>query len=147
MSRQEMRQNSPLLLFFYSYAATIILAKAITILTNNTLPSVQYTRVSKQARGDSEINLDVEGASLSKTIWDISPAYRQKAFVRSLCVWCSMRAHSRLYSEGEILRFCATASSSLSSLRYTRGLMIGTMMRSTRPLKPGLVFIVVAIST
>ena len=36
MSRQEMRQKSPLLLFFYSYAATIILANAITILTKDT---------------------------------------------------------------------------------------------------------------
>src|SRR5213076_549108 len=35
------------------------------------------------------------------------------------------------YSEGEVLRFCATTSSSLSSLRYTCRLMIGTMMRST----------------
>lgn len=32
-----MRQKSPLLLFFYSYAATIILANAITILTNDIL--------------------------------------------------------------------------------------------------------------
>lgn len=37
MSRQQMRQKSPLLLFFFSYAATIILANAITILTNDTL--------------------------------------------------------------------------------------------------------------
>src|SRR5690242_19994340 len=98
------------------------------------MPYVQYIRVCKQARGDNGINSDVEGASLSKTIWGVSPAYRQKAFVRSLCVPSAMRAHARLYSEGEVLLFCATASSSLSSLRYTCGLMIGTMMRSTRPL-------------